>query len=508
MPAMTGKDEIGLNLFTEKLKEVSQSVLPIVLIVFILHFTISPLETNILIRFFIGALLIVTGLTIFLAGVDITITPIGRLMGKTMIQSKKIIVVVIAGILLGFIISAAEPVIHVFSGQVDLVSSGQIPKGVLVIVISLGVGLLMAAGLIRILFNISLYKMLMVIYLCIFVLAFASSPEFLAISFDAAGAITGALTVPFILALAYGVSMMKKDSKSSEEDSFGLVGITATGAITAVMLMHLFTGTGQISGSLEQQAWGSVSIIEPFWTSFLANVQDITIALTPFVLIFIVFQKLSFKMAKKAVRKMMMGFLYTFTGLILFLTGVNAGFMEAGSTMGYSIASIDNKIILLIVAFILGFVTILAEPLVYVLNKQIEEVTSGYVKGKLVTFSLAAGVGIAVFLSIVRILVPELQLWHILLPGYVISLTMMYFVPKLFTGMAFDSGCVASGPMSATFMLAFVQGAAEAIDGADVIADGFGMLAIVVLTPVIAIQSLGLVFKVKAKKGGLKNSGE
>jgi hypothetical protein len=187
----------------------------------------------------------------------------------------------------------------------------------------------------------------------------------------------------------------------------------------------------------------------------------------------------------------------------MFLTGVNAGFMDVGTIVGYQVASLENKAFLIIVGFVLGLVTVLAEPAVYVLTHQIEDVTSGYVKRKVVLFALSIGVGFAVALSMIRIMLPQVQLWHYLLPGYIISIGMAYFVPKLFVGIAFDSGGVASGPMTATFILAFANGAAEAIEGANVLVDGFGMIAMVALTPIIALQVLGLIFKVKSAKEGV-----
>lgn len=224
-------------------------------------------------------------------------------------------------------------------------------------------------------------------------------------------------------------------------------------------------------------------------------------------MIFLVFQKISFKLTKKAFRKVLIGLGYTFAGLILFLIGVNAGFMDVGTVVGYNIASLENKFFVIIVGFILGFVTILVEPAVYVLTHQIEDVTSGYIKRKAVLFALSIGVGFAVALSILQIIIPGIQLWHYLLPGYLISITMTYFVPKLFVGIAFDSGGVASGPMTVTFILAFTQGAANAIEGASVLMDGFGVIAMVALTPLIALQILGFIFKIKSKKGGIEPDG-
>ncbi|WP_374724460.1 DUF1538 domain-containing protein [Calidifontibacillus erzurumensis] len=499
---------MSLNVLVSKLIEVLYAVLPITFIVLILNFTLTNLETVLIIRFILGAILIIIGLSIFLFGVDIGITPIGQKMGALVAKSNKLLVVLLAGLALGFFISVAEPDLHILAGQVDFVSAGKISKFSLVVVVSIGIGALIAVGLARIVYNYPLYKLLTILYVIIFVLSLFTSPEFLAISFDSSGATTGALTVPFILALALGVSSLKKDSKASEKDSFGLVAIASAGAIISVMIMNIIKGTDKISGSLEHHEFSS-SIIGPYLQKLPIIAFEITMALAPILIIFLVFQKISFKMSKKAVYKILMGVLFTFVGLVLFLLGVNAGFMDVGTAVGYQIASMNNKAYVIIIAFILGFVVILAEPAVHVLTHQIEDVTSGYVRRKMVLFSLSIGVGIAVGLSMIRILVPDLQLWHYLLPGYIIAIAMMYFVPKLFVGIAFDSGGVASGPMTATFILAFIQGAAEAIEGANVLVDGFGMIAMVALTPLIALQVLGFIYKLKStKKGVVMNDAE
>ncbi|MEL7565935.1 MAG: DUF1538 domain-containing protein [Dehalobacterium sp.] len=496
-----------MNILFEKFKEVIFSVLPITVIVLILHFTLTPLETPQLIRFLLGALFIIMGLSIFLVGVDKGITPIGNLMGSTLTKTNKIWIVGATGLILGFFISIAEPDLHILAGQVDFVTDGLIPKFTIVVIVSVGIAALLTLGLIRIVYNIPLYKLLTILYLIVFALAVFTSPEFLAISFDASGATTGALTVPFILSLALGVSTLKKDSKASEKDSFGLVAITSVGAIIAVMVMNIIAGTDEISGSLEYSISTSTSVIAPFIHKLPIIAGEIILALAPIIILFLVFQVISFKLPPRAVHKILKGIVYTFLGLVLFLVGVNAGFMDVGSVVGYSVASLENKSYVVIIGFILGLVTILAEPAVHVLTHQIEDVTSGYVKRKVVLFALSIGVGAAIGLSMIRILIVEVQLWHYLLPGYIIAIAMSYFVPKLFVGIAFDSGGVASGPMTATFILAFVQGAAEAIEGADVLKEGFGMISMVALTPLIALQVLGFIFKIKSAKGGIEADG-
>jgi len=495
-----------LSFVFSKFREVLFSVLPITVLVLILNFTIAPIDAPLMIRFLIGVLFIILGLTIFLLGVDNGITPIGNIMGSSIARTNKVWIVVIAGSILGFFISVAEPDLHILAGQVDAVTSGLISRASIVSVVSAGIAIMLSIGLIRIVYNFPLYKLLSILYGIILLLALFTSPEFLAISFDASGATTGALTVPFILALATGVSKLKKDSKSSEKDSFGLVAIASTGSIISVIMMSIISKTDKITGELVQETT-STSIIDPFIHELPKVAGEIILALLPILVLFLVFQKVTFKLSLKSVRKILFGVLFTFLGLVLFLVGVNAGFMDVGSAVGYRVASLDNKSYVVIIGFILGVVTILAEPAVYVLTHQIEDVTNGYVSRKVVMITLSIGVGIAVALSMVRILIPELQLWQYLLPGYIVSIAMMYLVPKLFVGIAFDSGGVASGPMTATFILAYAQGAAEAIEGANVLVDGFGMIAMVAMTPLIALQVLGFIFKIKSKKGGIERNG-
>jgi hypothetical protein len=496
-----------LNILVEKFKEVLFAVLPVTIIVLILNFIITPLEAHLILRFLLGAILIVIGLSIFLFGIDIGIGPIGNLMGAALVKSNKVWIIGIVGLILGFLISIAEPDLHVLAGQVSNVTSGVISKPSLIIVVSIGIGAMLSLGLLRIVYNKPLNIVLTGLYFVILVLALFSSSEFLAISFDASGATTGAMTVPFILALGIGVSSLK-GGRESEEDSFGLVAIASAGAIIAVMFMGVLTRPEGYSGGLAYDTTYSTSVIGPFIQKAPTIMLEVLYALLPILLLFYFFNIFAFKLQKKKLLKISKGLIYTFIGLVLFLTGVNAGFMEVGSAVGYNVAALDNKWVLILAGFILGLVVILAEPAVYVLTEQIENVTSGYVKRNVILFALSIGVACAVALSMLRIVVPQIQLWHYLLPGYLVSIVLTYIVPKLFVGIAFDSGGVASGPMTATFILAFAQGAAEAMEGANVLIDGFGVIAMVALTPLIALQVLGLIFKIKTVKGGLEENGE
>jgi len=491
-----------LYVIKSKFMEVLTSVLPITVMVLLLHFTLTPMEGPMIGRFLFGAALIMVGLTLFLIGVDIGVTPLGDYTGTALAKSNKLWIVLIAGAVLGFFISIAEPGLLVLANQVGFVTSGQISSMSILMIVSIGLALMLALGFLRIFYNYPLYKMLMILYVLIFGLSIFTSREFLAISFDASGATTGILAVPFILSLSLGISKMKKDSKASEKDSFGLVAIASTGAILGVMLLDLFTKNTSFNADIESVVTVSDSILKPFIALIPDMLFESIIAMSPLVVILLVLQKAVFKLQKREFRKMVTGFIYGFIGLVIFLIGVNGGFMDVGTFIGTALALLDNKIPIVVIGFIIGLVTILAEPAVHVLTHQIEEVTSGYVKRIAVLVPLSLGVGLAVALSVIRILIPEIQLMHYLVPGYIISLGLMFVVPKLFVGIAFDAGGVATGPMTATFILAFVQGAAHAYEGADMLVDGFGMIAMVAMAPIITLQLLGLVFQRKAKKKG------
>jgi len=484
-----------LRVLLGKFKEVLSAVSPVVLIVLILNFTgLAPIPPALLLQFILGALAIVIGLSILLFGIDIGVLPFGNHMGASFLKSNKVLYVVIIGFILGFFVNIAEPDLQVLAANVSSVMGGHISAMTILVAVSIGTGVMLSLGIIRIVKNFSLRITFLIIYGLIFLLAIFTSPEMMAIGFDASGATTGALTVPLVLALSLGVASMGRNSKFSEEDSFGLVGIMSTGAILGVMLLNLFVSTDNITGGQSAHAAhsGATLIASIAWESF--------IALLPLIVLFVIFQKLKFKLKPKAFVKILMGFLYTYVGLVIFLIGANAGFMKVGNIIGETLATYDNKAILVGAGFLLGMFVILTEPAVYILTEQIENVTSGYIKRKTVLYSLSVGVAFAVGLAMLRIAVPEIQLWHLLVPGFAISIGLMFFVPKLFVGIAFDSGGVASGPMTATFVLAFAQGASSAIEHSVSLADSFGVIAMVAMTPLIALQVLGLIYKIKSKK--------
>lgn len=497
-----------MNILVSYLRDNSQAVVPIVIIVLLLNFTLVQLATHVVLRFLVGALTLIVGLSILLIGVEIGITPMGTRTGSGLVKTNKLWLFLLGGGLLGFFVSMAEPGLLVLVNQIEYVTAGGIKASTLLAWVPVGFAIMIALGFARVFLGLSIKAFFAVGYGLVLLLAWftsRTSSEFLAIAFDSSGSITGILVVPFIMALAVGISSMRKDSKQAEEDSFGLIGAGAIGPILAVMILNMLTPAQEYPViSLEPAATEAGSIMGPFWSILPTSLKDSAVALLPLVLSLFVLQRILLKFDKRQFSRILKGFVYTLLGTFLFFMGVNGGFMEVGSQLGYLLASLDNKFWLLLVSFLLGFVTILAEPSVHVLTHQIEEVTSGYVKRKAVAASLSIGVGSAILLSAIRILVPWLTLWHILLPGYLIAIVMIYFSPNLFVGIGFDAGSVATGPLTTTFILAFTQGAASAFPGADLLRDGLGMIALVAMMGIITLTGLGVVFGVKSKKRGVE----
>lgn len=487
----------------DKFKEVLATVLPISLLVVVLNFTVVPLEADVFTRFLLGALFILLGLTIFLIGVDLGITPMGDSFGHAAVRSGKLWVIAVMGLVLGFVISIAEPDLHILADQVGDVTLGVVSKSSLVILVSMGVSVLISLGMIRIVKVFSLKTFLLITYGAILVLGILADQFFLAVSFDASGATTGALTVPFLLALSAGASAINKDSQKSEEDSFGLVGIASAGAIIGALILGMISNP-KFGDASDMAGAAEPGVLSHFIREAPIVAKEIIIALLPIILIYVICNILFFHNSKRANARVATGCVLTFVGLVIFLVGVNSGFMDVGRYIGHVLATEHSKTFIVAIAFLMGVLTILAEPAVHVLTNQIEAVTAGSIKKSVVLMTLSIGVGIAVALSILKILVPSMQLWHVLLPGYIISFIIMKKVPNLFVGIAFDSGGVASGPMTATFILAYAQGIAASTPTADLLIDGFGTIAMVAMTPLIALQILGL-FYVK-NKGGVKNA--
>lgn len=491
-------DVLGGLLHT--LREVGQAVLPIGALIFFLSWTLAPLPADMLVRCALGTLLIVLGLAIFHVGVDIGVRRIGAHLGRSMTKYGKLAIVIASGLVLGFAISMAEPDLRIYGQQVETLTGGYMTEMMLVYAVSAGIAVFLAIGLWRIVRTLALKYIFLIFYGIVGLCCFFVPTEFIALSFDASGTTTGAMTVPFFLALAAGVSEFKAaDTVASEEDSFGLVGIASAGAIVGVLLMAIASG---------QQAFAATVVVPeqpellPLWESFVTLVPhmawEVLLSVLPVVVLFCLAHFFVERVSAAELRRIRFGLIYTYIGLVIFMTGVNFGFNRAGYELGLQIAAGHSGWWLCLVGLVIGLVVILAEPAVIPLVHQIEDITSGYVPKRLVLISLSLAVGGAVGLSMLRIIVPGLELWHLLLPGYLLATGLAFIVPNLFVGIAFDSGGVASGPMAATFVLSFASGAARNYPGADVFLDGFGVVALVAMLPIVALQILGLLFRIKA----------
>lgn len=480
--------------FKEKLYETLKAVFPILAIVLLLCFTIAPIPPSILMTFLIGAVLLIIGMLLFNVGVEMSMTPMGERVGTIMTKSKKLFVMILISFIMGVIITISEPDLQVLAEQVP-----SIPNMILILAVAAGVGVFLVVALLRMLFGIGLSYLLVIFYGIIFLMAFMVPKDFLAVAFDSGGVTTGPMTVPFIMAFGIGIAAIRSD-KHASDDSFGLVALCSIGPILAVLILGMIYRPGQSEHVSE-----SIPIIDNtvdlwglFAKGFPTYIKDMTISLFPIVFFFGIFQLISRDINKKALIKIGVGLVYTYVGLVLFLTGVNVGFMPAGNYLGQTIAGFSYAWVIVPIGMVIGYFIVLAEPAVFVLTRQVEEMTSGSISERSMRLSLSIGVSVSVGLAMIRVLTGISILWF-LIPGYAIALILSFFVSKIFTAIAFDSGGVASGPMTATFLLPFAMGAC-ASRGGNIITDAFGIVAMVAMTPLITIQIMGMVFKIKESR--------
>jgi len=485
-----------MTLFMDKMKEVSKTLFPVVFFVLLIALTTVSVPNDITIRFLIGSVILLVGLTLFLWGVDTAMEPIGGYMAEEVGSSKSLIKLLFLSFLLGFLITVAEPDLLILGNQIQDASNQSLSSSMIVYMVSLGVGIMISLGVLRLLRGMKMNLFMAIVYGVILVLGLIVSEEFLAISFDASGATTGALTTPFVLALSNGLSTFK-GGQDAEENSFGLVGIMSAGPILAVMLMSILSGQRNIQGVAEEYVF-SEGILRPILTALPPVILESITALIPITVLFFVFNAIKFKLDKEEIRNILIGLGLTLLGLIVFLTAVNSGFMDMGRILGMEIAAKNTKL-LVFIGFLLGLIIVLVEPAVHVLGEQIEEVSGGSIPIPIIRLTLSLGVGTAIAISMLRIVSPDVKLWYFLLPGFAIAVILSFFSDPIFVGIAYDAGGVASGPMTATFVLAFAQGAATSIETADVLVDGFGVIAMVAMAPVFSLMVLGLIFKYRKK---------
>ncbi|MDE5855987.1 MAG: DUF1538 domain-containing protein [Anaeroplasmataceae bacterium] len=478
-----------LKLLWIKIKEALMSVLPVTIIVMILYFTPLVSLTNYeLIVFIVSAVLLILGIGLFNLGADMAMQPMGEQVGASLMKSKKVKIIVLVCFVMGVLITIAEPDLSVLASQVSEV----INSVVLMASVGVGVGIFLVLAILKIIFKKDLSLMLMFFYMLMFafvgLVILSGNGSFLSLAFDSGGVTTGPITVPFIMALGVGVAATI-GGRNASENSFGLIALCSVGPILAILILGA-TMKGDIP-----YADPNYVVNPDFWGGLFKTLgsvsKEVIIALSLIVVFFMIIELIFIKLPKKKLIQIAIGIAYTFVGLVIFLTAVNIGFLPIGFKMGKCIAQF-HPAYLIVFGFILGFVVVLAEPAVHVLNKQVEEITNGGVSKRAMLIALAVGVGISIGLSMIR-LVFDFSILFYIIPGYFISLGLSFFVPKMYTAIAFDSGGVASGPLTSSFILPFAIGACISLyDGpTKVLNDAFGIVAMVAMTPLITIQLLG-----------------
>ena len=476
-----------------KVQESITSVLPILVIVCLLCLFVTPLPTGHMLSFLVGSLFVVAGMGLFTVGAESSMSPIGGRIGSTLTKSRKLSLILIVSFLLGVAVTISEPDLQVLANSVP-----HIDTVVLLVVVGVGVGLFLALAMFRILTGVKLRYLLLGLYGVIFLLCAFVDKSFLSVAFDSGGVTTGPMTVPFILAMGVGVSHIRSDS-NAESDSFGLVSLCSVGPILAVLVLSLFYGQGE--GAVSTVAAAHETTTELGYSYLFAlpeYLRETAVALLPILVIFLLFQVFSFHMNRRSFWKILMGVGFTYLGLVLFLTGVNVGFASLGSVLGTALTKGPLRYFMVPLAMLLGWFIISAEPAVQVLQKQIEQVSSGAIPGRSIQLGLSAAIALAMGISMLRVQT-GLSLLYFLVPGYALSLALSFVVPDIYTAIAFDSGGVASGPMTAAFMLQFMIGASSALGG-NVLSDAFGIVAMVAMMPLITIQLLGVRAAIQEKR--------
>lgn len=471
-----------MKILWEKIKESLISALPITAIVYILSLTpwfdFSAPE---LILFTVSAVLLIVGIGMFNLGADLAMTPMGTHVGAGLSRQGKLFLLLAVCFVMGLLITVAEPDLQVLANQVSSVMNGTL----LIYTVGIGVGAFLIVAILRIVFRRRLGSILMLFYMLLFALALILSEQgktaLLPMAFDSGGVTTGPITVPFIMALGVGISGVLADKKS-QENSFGLVALCSIGPILAVLVLGVFAG-GDLNYSYEMH---QISFLAAMGTT----AKNVALALGLIVVFFLLCQVIFLRLPKRQLLRIGVGVTFTYVGLVLFLTAVEVGFMPIGYKLGESLAEI-NKWFLIPLGLAMGVLVVLAEPAIHVLNSQVEDVTGGYISKKSMLAGLCIGVGGAITLSMVRI-VFDFSLIYYIIPGYFISLALSLFVPPVYTAIAFDSGGVASGPMTSGFILPFAIGACIGVQGESaVLRDAFGVVALVAMAPLITIQLLG-----------------
>ena len=478
----------------EKIRESLSAVLPITGIVLMLSIFVIPMELGSVVMFLTGALMLIVGMGFFQLGAEMAMTPLGEGVGVQISKMKKLLTVLLTGFLMGVIITVSEPDLQVLAGQVP-----SVPNMVLIMTVAVGVGLFLALAIVRIRYKISLSMLLIVCYLALILVSMFVPKEFLAVAFDSGGVTTGPMTVPFIMAMGVGLASVRSD-KNAANDSFGLVALSSVGPILAVLILGCFFKPTEAAYTLTDVATvvTTQDVARVFAQGLPLYAREVLLSLVPILWVFLIFQWLTHRYHGLQIKRIIVGFGYTYVGLVLFLCGANVGFAPVGAYLGKELARLSLRWILVPIGALIGYYIVKAEPAIQVLNHQVEAVTNGAISVKMMNRCMQIGVAASVGLAMLRVLTGISIQWFVI-PGYIIALVLSRLVPDIFIGIAFDSGGVASGPMTSTFLLPLSIGVCEALGG-NLMTDAFGVVALVALTPLIAIQLMGLVYKLKTAK--------
>ncbi len=483
------------TVIVEKIKEAFSSVLPITLIVLVLCFTIAPVDSGTFLAFFVGAFLLIVGMGLFSLGADTGMMPIGEFVGSAVVKSKKIWLIMPVFFIVGVLITISEPDLQILAGQL----SATINPWTLIIAVGVGVGVFLAVAFLRIVIKIRLSFILLFCYIAVFILSFFVPKAFVPLAFDSGGVTTGPMSVPFILAIGTSMVSLRAD-KDAENDAFGLTALCSIGPIISVMILGVIFNPTAITPVADSAPTINASndLFVAFTSQFPHYLKDVGLALLPIVALFFVVQLFGQRVSKPQLIKILIGLVYTYVGLVLFLVGVNVGFLPVGKMIGQIIGGLSYNWVIVPIGMVIGYFVVSAEPAVHVLTTQVYEITSGGIPKKALSLSLSIGVAVSIGLAFLRVLLNVDIMWF-LIPGYAIALILTFIVPEIFTAIAFDSGGVASGAMTTSFLLPLTLGLCTAVGG-DIASQGFGVVAMVAMTPLITLQILGLVFKIKTAR--------
>lgn len=477
-----------------KILESLSAVLPITGIVLVISVFIVPLSIDVVVMFLVGAVMLILGMGLFQLGAEMAMGPLGEGIGIQLTRQKRIFFVVIIAMIMGIIITIAEPDLQVLAEQVP-----SIPNMSLIFTVAVGVGIFLAIAVLRIIWKIDLSVLLIGMYVLLIGISLFVPKDFLAVAFDSGGVTTGPITVPFIMAMGVGISSIRSE-KNSSSDSFGLIALSSGGPVLAVLILGCFFHPEQTAYSASEIASASTMrdvMIEFAW-EFPKYAKEVIISVLPIIAVWVIFQLTSRRYHRHQNFRILVGFIYTYLGLVLFLCGVNVGFAPVGTLLGRELATMNHRWLLIPIGMLIGYYIVKAEPAIQILNHQVQSVTNGAISDKSMNLCLSIGVAVSIGIAMLRVLT-GIPIYWIVIPGYIIALIMSRLVPRIFVGIAFDSGGVASGPMTTTFLLPLCIGACETVGG-NIMTDAFGIVALVALTPLIAVQIMGLRYRYKMAK--------